>query len=212
MNIEKLSLPLSESLRPSELKDLALPDHYIERINKMINARCISNMIFYGPPGTGKTSTARLIAKGIDADVFSVDGASEKGGRIILHDVPDFVRTASLFGKRKLVLIDEGEFMTKKDQVSLRSTIEEAYEYCRFIITTNDLKRIDRAIQSRMMPICFDVSMARSNQIIDRLVARLTTRLDELDKRYDKNEIRRIVMMYFPDFRQTINQIEFYVS
>lgn len=209
MNIQKLALPLSEHLRPSSLEELMLLKHEITSIQKMVCNGVISNMIFYGPPGTGKTSAARIIARGLDADVFNVDGASERGAKIILNDVPDFVRTASLFGKRKLVVIDEGEFMTRKDQVSLRTTIEDSCEYCHFIITTNDLKRIDKAIQSRLVGINFSVQLSYANEIVDRMVHRIGQKLDELQVHYEISELRRIVKMYFPDFRQTVNQIEF---
>lgn len=209
MSNERLALPLSEHLRPSCLMDLTLSQWEIDRFQRMIESRTIANMIFYGPPGTGKTSAARIVARDIDADIFSVDGASERSGKIILHDVPDFVRTVSLFDKRKLVIIDEGEFMTKKDQVSLRTTIEESYEICRFLITTNDLRRIDKAIQSRMASINFSVSMMNAKETAERLIARFGSKLDDLKVAYDLAELRGIVMAYFPDFRQTLNQIEF---
>jgi replication-associated recombination protein RarA len=209
LDSNKLALPLSEHLRPSCLMDLTLSTWQIDRFEKMIESGTISNMIFYGPPGTGKTSAARIISKEVDADVFSVDGASERGGKIILHDVPDFVRTVSLYDKRKLVIIDEGEFMTKKDQVSLRTTIEESYEICRFLITTNDLRRIDKAIQSRTASINFAVAMTNAKEVADRLIVRFASKLDDLKVTYDLGELRHIVMSYFPDFRQTLNQIEF---
>ena len=208
MDQTQYELPLSEHLRPSSLQDLTLPDHEIAYLQRKIDHGNVANMIFYGPPGTGKTSAARIVASSIDADVFNVDGASERGSRIILHDVPEFVRTMSLFGKRKLVLIDEGEFMTRKDQVSLRTTIEESYASCRFIITTNELKRIDRAIQSRMASINFAVAGSSSNEVVNRMTECFARKMDELKIAYDLVELRSIVTMYFPDFRQTLNRIE----
>lgn len=209
MSNDRLAIPLSEHLRPSCLMDLTLSTWEINRFQRMIGSGTISNMIFYGPPGTGKTSAARIICRDVDADVFSVDGANERSGKIILHDVPSFVRTVSLFDQRKIVVIDEGEFMTRKDQVSLRTTIEDSYDICRFLITTNDLKRIDKAIQSRMASINFSVAMTNAKEIVDRLIARFAAKLDDLNVVYDLAELRGIVMAYFPDFRQTLNRIEF---
>ncbi len=209
MPSEALGIPLSEYLRPACLSDLMLLDHQVQRLQRMIDTRNISNMIFFGPPGVGKTSAARILAKEINAEVLSVDGANEKGGSIILKDVPRFVGTVSMFGNPKLVLIDEGEFMTRKDQVSLRSTIEDSYENCRFIITTNDLKRIDKAIQSRLIPIAFDVHLSRSGEVVDRLTKRISAKLDNMKVEHRKADLLEIVRMYFPDFRQTLNQIEF---
>jgi replication-associated recombination protein RarA len=202
------NLPLSEHFRPISLLDLTLPDHETACLQRMLDSGNVANMIFYGPPGTGKTSAARIIANEIDADVFNVDGANERSGKIILNDVPDFVRTMSMFGKPKLVVIDEGEFMTRKDQVSLRTTIEESYANCRFIVTTNDLKRIDRAIQSRMVSINFSVSLAGATDVVNRLTRRFAEKMDEMKRPYDLGQLRGIITMYFPDFRQTLNQIE----
>lgn len=209
MQIERLRIPLSEQLRPQCLSDLMLTNHQVLKLQRMVETKNLSNMIFFGPPGVGKTSAARILAKELNADVFNVDGSNERGGSIILKEVPRYVGNVSMFGNPKLVLIDEGEFMTRKDQVSLRSTIEDSYDNCRFIITTNDLKRIDRAIQSRLLSIAFDVQLTRVGEVIERLTERISNKLYDLSIEHSKIDLAKIIRMYFPDFRQTMNQIEY---
>ncbi len=204
--------PLSELLRPSCLEDLTLVDKDITRLQKMIDTKSVSNMIFYGPPGLGKTSAARIITTAVDAEVMSFDGSDQDSAGSLQKYVPQFVRTVSLFGQKKIVLIDEGEFMTRKDQVMLRSVIEDTYDICRFIITTNNIARIDRAVQSRMVAINFDVHSAMTKSVVARMVERFGSKLNSKSIRYDEEELKRIVMLYYPDFRQTINNIEFQFS
>lgn len=64
--LEKIArLPLSEKIRPKELKDFIGQEHILSHdkgiLSKYLIQGRIPSMIFWGPPGVGKTSLARLL-------------------------------------------------------------------------------------------------------------------------------------------------------
>lgn len=199
---------LSELLRPTKLADLTADPAIIARLTRMVQTGSTMNMLFYGRPGTGKTSAARIIIKELDADDRILNGSSNNRGKNFNKIIEDFVSTGSLFAEKKICLIEEADQMSKLTQASLRYTIEKFSGYARFILTANDLGKVDTAIQSRCIPLCFDVSMGRRREVIDGLIAKYQRQLTAIGHDIDHDRIRNIVVNYFPDLRAIANNFQ----
>jgi DNA polymerase III delta prime subunit len=65
-------------------------------------------LFLYGPPGIGKTSIAQVIAKGHDFDLIEIN-ASDARNKSTLEEVlgKAIKQNMNLFGKRRLILLDE---------------------------------------------------------------------------------------------------------
>jgi replication factor C subunit 3/5 len=199
---------LSETLRPSNLADLNLPDNLRSSFERMVKRRSIINLLFYGKPGIGKTSAARILLKEIDADVYEINGSFNKGEKTMVNGIEGFSSTLSFEDKPKVCFIDEADHMSKEVQASLRHIIEKLSSTTRFLLTANEVDRLTPALMSRCSPICFDVFPTDIPRIIDTMVARYKIALETSGYTYEESRLRNIVSVYFPDLREIANRLE----
>jgi DNA polymerase III delta prime subunit len=199
---------LSEVLRPRQIRDLTtLPQRWIDRLQRMYDDGNIMHMLFYGKPGLGKTSAALCFRERYDLREF--DGSKETGVDFVRRHVEGFASSMSFKRRIKICFIDEADYLSANAQGALRKTIEEYHENCRFIFAVNDIEKIVPAIQSRLMPICFDIAPAARRDVHRRLLARYEAELSERGIRYDPQRLHEIVSKWFPDLRAIATQLEF---
>jgi DNA polymerase III delta prime subunit len=200
---------VSELLRPQQLGDLTLPRSVIDRLQRMVDSGTIMNMIFYGKPGLGKTSAARALCKAIGCDVYELNGSSLTGIDTVREKIEGYASSVSFRKKVKICFIDEADYLSKSAQAALRYVIERSYNNCRYLLTANDISKLIPAIQSRLMPICFDIAPADRAEVHANLMTRYETKLSESGIRFDKERLNEIVGIFYPDFRSIANHIEF---
>jgi replication-associated recombination protein RarA len=200
---------LSELLRPTELADLIQPLEIIQGLERMVENRSLLSMIFYGKPGLGKSSAAQMLAKKLDADMYVINGSLWTGVSHVREDLESYVSTMSLMSDIKICLIDECEFLSANAQAALRGVIEKS-THVRFLMTGNNISKLDRAIKSRCMTISFDVRSLEEEATIQRLLPRYIEKLgrlgyDNIDAKWLSDEMHLV----FPDLRKLANAIEF---
>ena len=161
-----MSQLISEILRPMSFDELAIDESISLRLNSMCQNKNIMNMIFYGKPGSGKTTAARIFQNANDIEALQVNGRNSDYKKDALSTITKFSTSVSMFEKSKLCIVDEAESLPKSIQKSLRSVIEDTSLNCRFIFTTNHLKTIDPALQSRMLTINFDTPPYKAVDVI----------------------------------------------
>jgi len=66
-------------------------------------------VMLYGPTGTGKTSSVYAIANELDYEVVELNADDLRNEESIESKIKNAIQSGSLFGKKKLVLIDEIE-------------------------------------------------------------------------------------------------------
>lgn len=199
----------SERLRPRTIEELLIPESSIEKFNAMIHSRDVMNMIFYGSPGTGKTTCANLIGNSPNFEMLYLNASLTNSIDDIRHQVERYATAMSLYGNTKIVLLDESDYLSKSAQASLRGLIEKTISNCRFILTANELHKIQEPLQSRCRPFCFDVRYLSLNASIAKLIQTIQSRLIEISAEIDESRLRQIVVLKFPDYRAIANDIEF---
>lgn len=200
---------ISEFLRPESFEELVLSDEILTRLVKMQETGNVLNMLFHGKPGSGKTSAAKIFTDCEQFDVITINGSLETKIDDVRGTIMNFCSSVSLFGRQKIVFIDESDYLSKNAQAGLRKVIEDSSDNCRFIFTANEIKKMHPALCSRLLLVNFDMSASQTMKSLDSYKQRVVSRLTERYGDIDVLKVGRIVDMNFPDYRSIANHLEF---
>lgn len=203
---------ISEYLRPKSFPEMMLPNQLKMRLQKMLDEQNVMNMIFHGKPGSGKTSAARIICDDEKFDVLKINGSLLTGIDIVRNKIQNFAYSMSLMNQKKIVFIDESDYMSKNAQASMRALIEETSINCRYIFTANELSKIHNALCSRLIPICFDLTSAQTESALEEYVKVTLEKLKQRTQTIDAQRVETIIRHYYPDHRSIANHLEFEFS
>ena len=181
---------LALKYRPKTFDDLIGQEVVAETITNSIKADKIPNAyLFTGIRGIGKTTTARIVAKGLNClngienlckenlcdncksiadsshiDVLEMDAASKTGVDDV-RDLIEFSRYGPTSAKYKIFIIDEVHMLSKQAFNALLKTLEEPPEYLKFIFATTEIKKIPITVVSRCQR--FDLSRIKSSELFE---------------------------------------------
>lgn len=120
--------PLPERMRPQNLDGYVGQQHLIGPgciLRNMIESGNLSSFILWGPPGVGKTTLARIVAKSLGREFYTLSAVS--AGVKDVRDVIDKARSNSLFssGESPILFIDEIHRFSKSQQDALLGAVED---------------------------------------------------------------------------------------
>ena len=199
-----------ERYRPSTIDDLILPESIKNTFRDIIGEGKIPNLILSGSPGTGKTSAAIVLCKSLNCDYIIVNGSNE--GRLIetlRNKLTQYCSSVSMSGGRKVVIMDEADYMTPDTvQPAMRGFIEQYSSNCSFIFTCNYKSRIIEPIHSRCALV--DYIFTNPKKLADLFMKRCFDILKQENIEYDIPVVAELIMKHFPDFRRVLNELQRY--
>ncbi len=169
---------LARKYRPETFADLVGQDAMVRTLKNAFQAdRIAQAFILTGIRGTGKTSTARIIAKGINCigtdgtgdpttepcgvcehctaimegrhvDVMEMDAASRTGVGDI-REIIDSVAYRAASARYKIYIIDEVHMLSTSAFNALLKTLEEPPEHVKFIFATTEIRKVPVTVLSR---------------------------------------------------------------
>lgn len=201
--------------RPGTIDECILPEYDKKIFKSIVKSGRIPNIILHSPsPGTGKTTVAKALVSEVEAEFLFVNGADAKID--FVRDVmTPFASSKTMAAGGKVIIIDEFDRAGLADsQRHLRSFMEAHSKNCTFIITANDLGGIIPALQSRCRVIQFGkADQSDKVNMMKQMIVRAEAICDaENIEVEDRKVIAALVKKNFPDFRKTVNEMDFYAS
>jgi putative ATPase len=169
--------------------------------------RLFSSMIFWGPPGTGKTTLARVMARDLDCQFFSLSAVTS--GVADLRRLVEEARREQSRGRRTVVLIDEIHRFNKAQQDALLPHVEEGLITLIGATTENPYFEIIGPLLSRARVFIFEP--LKDGEIVAILKRALTDReqgLGSWPAQVSEDALDYLARMAGGDARRGLNALE----
>ena len=195
-----------EQYRPNTIDGYVfVDDAQREQVQSWIRDGSIPHLMLSGAAGTGKTTLAKLLINelGIDEyDVLYANGSKEARKIEWVDRLIGFCQTMP-FGKFKVVLIDEADYMNKESvQPALRNLMEDYSQTVRFVLTCNYPHKIIAPIHSR----CQGFHITKTDHT--EFTARVATVLVTEGVEFDLDVLDSYVKATYPDLRKCLNLVQ----
>jgi len=202
----------TEKYRPKTVEDCILPERLKIPFQEYVNQKQIPNLLLTGGAGVGKTSVAKAMCNEIGCDYLVINGSDENGVATIRVKIANYASSMSFSGGRKVVIIDEADYLTPNAQAILRNAIEEFAVNCSFIFTCNYKAKIIDPLHSRCAVIDFGMKNGEKQKMASAFFKRIQSVLESEKVEYDDKVIAELVKKHFPDFRRVINELQRYAQ
>ncbi|MGB3632609.1 MAG: DNA polymerase III subunit gamma/tau [Rubrobacteraceae bacterium] len=165
--------------RPRAFSEISGQEPVVRTLRRAIETDRVAHAyLFSGPRGTGKTSTAKVLAMGLNCekgstpepdgtcdscrsiinnssmDVLEMDAASNRGIDEI-RELRDRVNLAPAAGRMKVYIIDEVHMLTTEAFNALLKMLEEPPEHVIFVLATTEKHKVLPTIISRCQSFDF---------------------------------------------------------
>lgn len=188
---------LARKYRPQTFADLIGQEVLVRTLtNAFASGRIAHAFVLTGIRGIGKTTTARIIARGLNCtgpdgngeptttpcgvcpncvaiaedrhvDVIEMDAASRTGVDDV-REIIDSVQYAPVSARYKVYIIDEVHMLSKNAFNALLKTLEEPPPHVKFIFATTELRKIPVTIISRCQK--FDLKRVEIDELTQHLI------------------------------------------
>ncbi|GIT89755.1 DNA polymerase III subunit gamma/tau [Jannaschia pagri] len=187
---------LARKYRPATFADLIGQDAMVRTLrNAFATDRIAQAFILTGIRGTGKTTTARIVAKGLNCvgpdstggpttdpcgqcepcraiaegrhvDVLEMDAASNTSVNDV-REIIDSVNYRAASARYKIYIIDEVHMLSTSAFNALLKTLEEPPAHVKFIFATTEIRKVPVTVLSRCQR--FDLRRIEPEVMIDHL-------------------------------------------
>ena len=198
-----------EKYRPAKVDDCILPDAIKSTFKDYVSRKEIPNLLLSGSAGVGKTTIAKALCQEVGCDYIVINGSDENGVDTIRVKIKNYASSVSLAGGRKVIIIDEADYLTPNAQAILRASIEEFASNCSFIFTCNFKNRIIDPIHSRCSVVDFKVNGSKA-KMANAFFKRVEWILEQEKITYDKEVVAAVITKHFPDNRRILNELQRY--
>lgn len=195
----------TEQYRPRDIEGYVFRDEeQREQVKKWIKEGSIPHLLFSGAAGIGKTTLAKILINALEIDeydVLEINASRENNVDTVRERITNFVSTMP-FGKFKIVLLDEGDYLSPNAQAALRGVMEEYSQTARFILTCNYPHKIIPALHSRCQG--FHIEKVDHTEFTARVATVLVTENVE----FDLDTLDSYVKATYPDLRKCLNLLQ----
>jgi len=201
-----------ERYRPQKIKDCVLPESIKSVMQQYVDEAEIPHLLLAGTQGTGKTTIAKALCNEIGCDYILINASLENGIDIIRTKIAQYASSVSMSGSdlKKVIILDEADYLTPNAQSSLRGFMEQFSSNCRFILTCNMKNRIIKPLHSRCAVVDFNYSNKETPKLQAAMFRRICIILKDNDVEFEQKVVAELVKTFFPDFRRTLGELQRY--
>ncbi len=202
------NIPLAERMRPATLDQYIGQTHLVGPdgvLRKFVASRNLSSFILWGPPGVGKTTLARIMARSLDRQFFTLSAIN--AGVKEVREVLEKAKSSRFFDSAPPVLfIDEIHRFNKAQQDSLLGAVEQGAVTLIGATTENPSFEVIRPLLSRcQVYILQPLGEEDLLKLLDRAVSE-DTQLKQMDIRIE--ETGALLGFSGGDARKLLNIVE----
>lgn len=202
----------TEKHRPKTIAECILPERLKKPFQDYVEKNNIPNLLLHGGAGVGKTTVAKAMCNEINADYLIINGSDETGVDVVRSKIKDFASTMSFTGGRKVIIVDEADYLSTNAQAAFRNVIEEFASNCSFVFTCNFKNKIIEPLHSRCAVIDFTMKANEKASMAAQFFKRVNNILTEENVNFDQKVVAEVVKKHFPDFRRVLNELQRYAS
>ena len=183
---------LARKWRPQRFEDVIGQRGVTQTLrNAIVAKRIAQSFVFAGPRGVGKTTTARILARGLnceqgptgdpcgvcdacveiaegrDMDVLELDAATHTKVDEVREIIIAGLRTVPVRNRYKIFIIDEVHRLSAQAFDALLKSIEEPPPHVVFMMATTEIEKVPATIQSRSQ--VFELKSIGVKSIADQL-------------------------------------------
>ena len=199
----------TQKYAPKKLEEIVGNNEKIEYIRswvlQWINGKPKKPLLIYGSTGVGKTSVALAIAKEYDFDLIELNASDLRSRERVEKITGGAMLATSLFGKGRIVLIDDVEIMAGRKDSGGSSAISELLKNCPcpIIVTASDIW--DKKLAT-IKNDCEAVEFKKINKIAIRKVLDTISKDEKINT--SAETINQIAENCQGDLRAAINDLQ----
>jgi len=193
---------LINKYKPKKLSEIQGQSIPLEELREAILKK--QPILIYGKVGTGKTASVYALANALDYEILEVNASDLRNKEQIQNVVINNIKQASLFGKDKIILIDEIDGINAEDRGGLQELLKEIENSTYpIVITAND------PWNSKFSALRKKCKLIEFNNLgIVTIIKILKEIINKENLNLDDSLLRQIAMKSRGDARAAINDLD----
>lgn len=210
--INETSSTFINKYKPHYINDFYLDPKLISVIKLMFELNNL-NILFVGNSCSGKTTLLYALIReyyGLNKNdvipennILFINNLKEQGIQYFRNEMKTFCQShSSIFGKKKLVIIDDIDNINEQSQQVFRNYIDKYSHNIHFISVCSNIQKVIESIQSRLHIIKLKPPTNQQiNNIMNKIIQQENITIDEKSKEY-------ILLITNGSIRNIINYLE----
>lgn len=198
--------------KPYFIDDFYLDENLISVLKTFIELDQL-NLLFVGTTSSGKSSLLYALVREYyklnkhsslpENNILFINNLKEQGIQYFRNEMKTFCQThSSIYGKKKLVIIDDLDNINEQSQQVFRNYIDKYKHNIHFISVCTNVQKVIESIQSRLHILNISPPLPEQiHEIVDKIVTNENILLDKESKEY-------LIMISGGSIRVLINLLE----